>query len=93
MTPNTPSGLTRYVIRGGGEFLASEKGGFVMHSDVASLEEENKRLRELLDDLYDDSPCSFDHHGYCQEHGWLQPGTCIMARVRAALSGDKTDGE
>lgn len=46
---------------------------------------EIERLRGMLDELYDTNPCSFDHHGYCQEHGWLQEGTCIMARVKEEL--------
>lgn len=29
-------------------------------------------LRVLLADLVDPEPCGFDHHGYCQEHGWLE---------------------
>ena len=28
-------------------------------------------LVELLRDFTDPDPCSFDHHGYCQAHGWL----------------------
>ena len=27
--------------------------------------------RSLLADLIDPDPCTFDHHGYCQAHGWL----------------------
>jgi hypothetical protein len=33
----------------------------------------------LIEDLTDPEPCSFDHHGGCQAHGYLslQPGeTC-----------------
>lgn len=33
-------------------------------------------LYELLDKLAEDTPCRFDHHGYCQEHGWLDEGPC-----------------
>jgi hypothetical protein len=27
--------------------------------------------RELLESLIEDEPCSFDHHGGCQAHGYL----------------------
>lgn len=32
-------------------------------------------------------PCSFDHHGYCQEHGGAHPedGGCHIPRVKVAL--------
>jgi hypothetical protein len=26
------------------------------------------RGRKIIEKFYDDSPCRFDHHGYCQEH-------------------------
>lgn len=25
----------------------------------------------IIKDLIDDEPCRFDHHGYCQSHGWM----------------------
>lgn len=45
-------------------------------------------LRELLRGLVaaEDQPCSFDHHGYCQEHGWDgEPGECYVRLARAAV--------
>ena len=44
------------------------------------------QARALLAELYDDSPCRFDHHGYCQEHDSMTE-VCIMRRIAAALSG------
>ena len=26
---------------------------------------------EIIVDLYDDSDCIYDHHGYYQAHGWM----------------------
>lgn len=49
---------------------------------------ENERLRELLTGLVEseDEPCSFDHHGYCQEHGWFgEPGECYTRLAREAV--------
>lgn len=28
-------------------------------------------LIDLIDDLAEDTECSFDHHGDCQTHGWF----------------------
>lgn len=44
------------------------------------------QARALLTELYDDSPCRFDHHGHCQEHNSMTD-VCIMRRIAAALSG------
>jgi hypothetical protein len=43
-------------------------------------------LRELLQDLIDPDPCSFDHHGYCQAHGWMSTSPrCPHARAKELL--------
>lgn len=40
-------------------------------------------LRELLADLTDPDECWFDHHGYCQAHGWMQTDPpCPHARAK-----------
>ena len=42
---------------------------------------------EIIVDLYDDSDCIFDHHGYCQTHGWMTTEPiCPMARARKFLN-------
>jgi hypothetical protein len=34
-------------------------------------------------------PCRFDHHGYCQEHGYFgEPGDCHVRRGRELLGLD-----
>lgn len=37
---------------------------------------EAERIYRLIRDLADPEPCSFDHHGGCQAHGYLdlKPG-------------------
>jgi len=30
------------------------------------------KLRTLVDDLTDPDDCQYDHHGYCQAHGWME---------------------
>lgn len=39
----------------------------------------------LIDDLYNDTPCSLDHHGYCQEHGHLDEGPCPDGEAQKLL--------
>ena len=55
---------------------------------LAELEEENKKLRALVGDLADDGTCWYDHHGYCQEHGWFATDPkCPHARAREITKG------
>lgn len=43
-------------------------------------------ITEMLEDLTDPDPCTFDHHGYCQAHGWLRDDRpCPHARAKALL--------
>lgn len=30
-----------------------------------------EELLELIDQMRDPDPCWYDHHGYCQAHGWM----------------------
>lgn len=54
---------------------------------------EIERLRELVLDLYEDSLCTFDHHGYCQEHCWFETEpACPHSRIRA-FGLDQDGGE
>jgi len=49
----------------------------------------DSHLLDLLESFcgHEDSPCSFDHHGCCQEHpgGWADGG-CATAKARAVLT-------
>jgi hypothetical protein len=42
------------------------------------------QAREIITDLTDPDPCWYDHHGYCQAHGWFatEPA-CPHARAKA----------
>lgn len=42
-------------------------------------------VRDLIRDLTDADPCSYDHHGHCQAHSWLQAGECPHARAKTYL--------
>ena len=47
----------------------------------------NREKREeatlILADIFDEALCSFDHHGYCQAHGWLTvEAECPHARAK-----------
>lgn len=47
--------------------------------------EQIKQLMELLECVVDQEPCWFDHHGGCQEHGYLnlKPGEiCPQQEVK-----------
>lgn len=49
-------------------------------------------LRELLEHLTDEDPCWFDHHGYCQAHGWMETEPrCPHARAKELLAASPAD--
>jgi len=35
---------------------------------------------------FEDTPCHYDHHGYCQAHALQPKGECYMELIRAALA-------
>lgn len=43
-------------------------------------------VREVVRDLAEPDQCRFDHHGHCQEHGWLEEGTCPHRRAQDLLA-------
>lgn len=59
-------------------------------SDIARREAEAQAatLLGVLEDLADmEGKCSFDHHGFCQEHSWFRTEPkCPHARAQAALA-------
>lgn len=68
--------------------LSFEAGGCDVEDLVAIVEQrmrlEVERLRALVHDLADPSPCNLDHWGYCQEHYWFATDPpCPHARARA----------
>lgn len=56
---------------GDGQTYANAR--FVAHTreDLPFLLERVAELETLVKDLTDPDPCHFDHHGYCQAHGWF----------------------
>lgn len=81
---DTPEGMV-----GVAKLVAIETDSFAqklaLEQGVSKREE---RLEELLAEMVggDDTPCSFDHHGYCQEHGWFgDPGECGHREARQLL--------
>jgi len=51
-------------------------------------------LLALIADLADPDECWFDHHGYCQAHGWMSKERCphglaqeILKRVNKPADG------
>lgn len=61
------------------------EGGTGMTGADLTQAAELTRLYGLLDKLAEDGPCGFDHHGYCQEHGWLDEGRCPHAEADEVL--------
>jgi hypothetical protein len=46
-------------------------------------------IRELIRDLTDPDDCWFDHHGYCQAHGWTDlDRRCPHARAKELLENE-----
>jgi hypothetical protein len=51
--------------------------------------------RNLLESLLDPEDCRFDHHGGCQEHGYLslEWRECPMAEIKRLLSEEEAPGQ
>ena len=58
-------------------------------AEQGETEKPSERIHQLIHDLTDPGECWFDHHGGCQEHGYLtlQPGEkCPHAEARELLA-------
>jgi len=75
------------------EAIREDYRGVDEYDSVPRLLAEIDRLRTLVLDLYEDSLCTFDHHGYCQEHGWFETEpACPHSRIRAfGLNQDRSE--
>ena len=40
----------------------------------------------IRDMMEGEEPCYYDHHGYCQAHGWLDASPCPFKRAAALLA-------
>ena len=60
-----------------------------LRAEQGETEKPSERIHQLIHDLTDPGECWFDHHGGCQEHGYLtlQPGEkCPHAEARELLA-------
>lgn len=58
--------------------------------DVPFLLDRVAELEGLVRDLTDPDPCHFDHHGYCQAHGWMDTDpACPHGRAHALFPETK----
>jgi hypothetical protein len=46
----------------------------------------------LVESLHWDTSCSFDHHGYCQEHSYLADGPCPDGQAQKFIAATKEEG-
>lgn len=58
------------------------------------MQEREQQMRQLIRDMTDPGACWFDHHGGCQEHGYLElkPGELCPHAEAKQLLGDDTNG-
>jgi hypothetical protein len=55
-------------------------------AEAGALRDKLVAVTGLLADLTDPGECWYDHHGYCQEHGWFDTDPrCPHARAKALL--------
>lgn len=54
--------------------------------------DEIKLLRQLVKDFIDPDDCDYDHHGYCQTHGWFETDpVCPHKRAKEYLQDSHHD--
>ena len=55
-------------------------------AQLKQARQEKHEALELIRDFLDPDPCYYDHHGYCQAHGWCDTDpACPHARARKML--------
>lgn len=81
----------RQVLAAGTTLVEQKDLLLWLHAEAAWQRDE---AIDVLADLADDSPCVYDHHGYCQGHGWLYDSPCPQKRLRdfAARGGTAEEG-
>ena len=70
-----------------GEATIEREADHIMRLVSLHTKEAVERGAAIIADLYDEDDCSFDHHGYCQAHGWfaIDP-KCPHQRAKEYLS-------
>jgi hypothetical protein len=88
----SPTGALCEVCGNAAHYVLSDEAlDFCADCAVALLSEQASRLHVLLKGLVEaeKDPCSFDHHGQCQMHGWFgEPGECYTRQAREAVGLD-----
>lgn len=91
-------GAKRFAIDEAARILAIEgQNHKVQEEAFEDLAIEVWRLRKrqttavhIIEQLVDEDDCSFDHHGYCQEHSWFDTEEkCPDARAKEFLASLK----
>lgn len=81
--------------QGTGDALTlTEDAREITEAVMGAVGAELEQARALIRDLADDEPCShFDHHGYCQTHGWLETDPpCPHGRAQQLAEEAPGDG-
>lgn len=95
-TPTTEAVRFGYTVaRAGGQVeqtvSASEFNRWLAEHDRQVRAAERAPLVRILRDLADPNPCTFDHHGGCQEHGYLElaPGqACPVHEAQQIIAAE-----
>lgn len=73
------------------ESVADDSSRYDDDSKIARLRARVEELEGLLREAFEAEarPCRLDHHGSCQEHGWVRddvgPQECLVRRARRAV--------
>lgn len=54
----------------------------ILQKRITEMENTIKEAKQIIEDLVGEDPCEFDHHGYCQAHGWMDESECPHARAK-----------
>lgn len=83
----------------GDQLTSSEKRYELKLAHVAEvldkhMQKREQKMRQLIRDMTDPGKCWFDHHGGCQEHGYLdlKPGELCPHAEAKQLLGDEPNG-
>jgi len=80
-----------YMLRVADQILSLPINEVLLDDRPLTVGEALSKVKEMvgaLNDLVDDELCEFDHHGYCQTHGWAG-SPCPHRRGREILNGKR----
>ena len=64
-----------------------------LRARIAELEAQLAEARGILAQMADPDDCHYDHHGFCQAHGWLYNEQCPHSRAKHFLATTESEGE